>query len=43
MDLSRRDALAALAATGVAGVADGNEVEVDVEGVETLEFTARRD
>jgi len=43
MTLEPGDVISTGTPAGVGGLEDGDEVEVNVEGVETLEFTARRD
>ena len=43
MTLEPGDVISTGTPAGVGGLEDGDEVEVHVEGVETLEFTARRD
>jgi len=43
MTLEPGDVISTGTPAGVGGLADGDEVEVEVEGVETLSFTVRRD
>ena len=43
MTLEPGDVISTGTPSGVGGLEDGDEVAVEVEGVETLEFTARRD
>jgi 2-keto-4-pentenoate hydratase/2-oxohepta-3-ene-1,7-dioic acid hydratase in catechol pathway len=43
MTLEPGDVISTGTPAGVGGLEDGDEVEVDIEGVETLRFSVRRD